>query len=749
VRRYPYAETVARLSDALQLDESSRIELRAAARRVGVVASTGRRGELPDLGPPNQQFAKVEPPSAQLQDQELNLRKSVAAVGLSDLPLEPTSIFGRDEDVQLVKGLIRRSEVRILTLTGAGGVGKTRLAVHVAEALHNERAGRVIYVPLATLGDPSHVVPAIGRALGLDENNAQMSIEGLKYRLAGEEFLLVLDNFEHLQAARTAVIELVRACPQLSVLITSRSSLRIAGEHEISVLPLATPESADSLDIPALAGVPSVRLFCDRARYSDISFALGAANAAAVSEICRRLDGLPLALELAAARLKLFTPDTLFGRLEHRLPLLVEGPRDRPAHQRTLRGTIEWSHKLLETDEQLLFRKLAVLVSGWDVVAAEAIASSRDLPQSDIVSALAGLVDHSLIIRRTGPDGEVRFGMLETIREFAFEQLQMNAELAATQRLHAEYFANVAEDLETRSVGIEREKQLMRFRAEHDNFQAALRWCFETNELNFASRIVGALWNSWACGYVSEGRGWAETLLAQQATAVSSHCYAKVLTTAGIMAILQADAPAASVYLGDAVSIFRTMPNQRFGLALALTHLGQCLASTRADDARFLVDEALAIFEQLGNNHWRSMALRHRGMIAEAVGDPAVSAYYAQSLDLARATGDPRGLGQSLCYVGRLALREGDKHSAYAALSESLALFVRVGDRRYMAVALESLARLAQFDRRDHQARGLFAEALDLFREAGDQPGIAACQIGLGHIHMAVGDAEEPPGAGL
>jgi predicted ATPase len=565
--------------------------------------------------------------------------------------------------------------------------------------------------------------------MGVDDDDCRYA---LKYRLSTEPPLLVLDNFEHLLAAKSEVLNLLRASPQLKVLITSRSALRVAGEHEFSVSPLATPDDIDGLEPDVLASVPSVGLLCDRGRHSGIDFQLTSENAVAVAEICRRLDGLPLALELAAARLKLFTPETLLSRLERRLPLLVAGPQDRPPHQQTVHDTIDWSYKLLTAAEQRLFGHLAVLASGWDVAAAEAIDMATAARKPDTLVSLTALLDHSLVIRRIGPDREVRFGMLQTIQEFALDQLQVEGQVTQVQRAHALHFASVAEDMEVRSVGTGRQLQLARFRADHANFQAALRWCLDAGELTIASRIVGSLWNSWACGYVAEGRRWADLLLASQDAAEPTRARAKVLTTAGIMAILQDDGQGARMYLCEAIPIWRALPDQHFELALALTHLGRSLAGEDVEHAEELADEALAIFESLGNSHWRSMALRHRGMIAEAAGNTAaVQSLYSQSLAVARESGDPRGLAQILCHVGRLALREGDGHSARLALEESLDLLRRIGDRRYTAVVLESLARLARLDHNSGQARRLFAEALDLFRETGDKPGIAACLVGL------------------
>jgi tetratricopeptide (TPR) repeat protein len=480
--------------------------------------------------------------------------------------------------------------------------------------------------------------------------------------------------------------------------------------------------------------IPSVQLLCDRASGICSEFELTLDNAAAVAEICRRLDGLPLAIELAAARLKLFVPESLLARLDQRLPILTAGWRDVPAHQQTMRGTIAWSYGLLSPEQQALFRHVAVLAPGWDVAAAEAVGTPLQLTNPGVVDGLGVLVDHSLIWQRFGEDDTLRFGMLQTIREFGWDELCAEGELETAQRLHAQHFLAVAEELETRFAGAGREPYIKRFRADHDNLQAALGWSVENGEAEIGLRLVGALWSCWPWGYIAEGRHWAEAVLRLPGAEAWTPARARALTTAGIMAILRNDPTGAQPFLEESVSVWQGhAAHDRFGLALALSHLGISLQHGRAKEAYRYIEQARAIFSELGNQYWAGTSLRHLGMVAEGAGDlQAARAWYAQSLAQARAVGDPRGLGMVLSCIGRLSLSEGDASAAGPALEESLSLFRRIGDRRNTAVVLESLGRLAaRSDRNTERARRLFAESLVLHRESDDAPGIAACLDGL------------------
>ena len=708
VKQTPRRQTMELLADALRLSPGRRDALRAAAH-------PGRSpAAVPELS--------------------------------NGLPMPLTSLVGRDRETASAQTLLRQAEVRLLTLTGPGGVGKTRLGLDVADNVQDEFADGVLFVPLAALDDPALLVPTVARLLGVADSGSRSPAERLRDHLRTRHVLLILDNLEHLLGAVAAVADLLTACPRLKVLATSRAPLRVRGEREFPVPPLSLPDRVNLPALAELAQVSSIRLFCERACDVQPYFELTSSNAAVVAEICHRLDGLPLGLELAAALLKLFTPQALLARLERRFAVLTAGPRDVPAHQQTLRSTIAWSYGLLAPADQSLFRSLAVLARGFDLAAAEAVGSAPYRPQLEIVEGVGALVDQSLVAPELGSDGETRFGMLETIREFGWEQLDASGELAGAQRRHAGHFAEVAEALETGFASVGRDPHVRRFRADHDNLRVALDWSVRTGEAEIGLRLVGALWSCWAWGHISEGRHWAEAILFLPGAGQPTRARARALTTAGIMAVLRNDPGAACQLLEESVAIWRTLDanGRDFGLALALTHLGISLQGPNAIAADCLVEEALALFREVDNRYWTSVALRHLGIVAEGAGDLARARMrYSESLALARKLADPRGLGQALSNLGRLALREDDLASASAALEESLTLFRQIGDGRNTAVVLESLGRLVvQREPGKEQASTLFAESLVLFRQSDDLSGVAACLEGLAALAAVCGQLE-------
>src|SRR5215207_1559152 len=451
----------------------------------------------------------------------------------NNLPIQPTPLVGREKEVADVCERLARPGVRLLTLTGTGGTGKTRLGLQVAAELTDEFEDGVFFVSLAAISDPEFVVPAVAGTLGVKEAGGQPLLESLEDYLREKRILLVLDNFEQVLEAAPMVSELLSAAPYLKVLATSRIPLRLYGEHEYSVPPLALPDPERPPSVERLTQYEAVRLFVERAQAAKVDFSVTNDNAPAVAEICHRLDGLPLAIELAAARIKLLTAQAMLARLGNRLKLLTGGARDLPERQRTLRSTIEWSYGLLEEDEKTLFARLSVFAGGRTLEAIEAICDAEgDLPV-DVLDGVESLVDESLLRQEEGPGGEPRFVMLETIHQYAKEKLQESGESENLRKLHARYFLALAEEAEPRLRGPEDVEWLERLEAEHDNLRAALSWALERGEAELALRLAGALWRFWeARGLYSEGHRWLEEALAK-ANGASAAARAKALEGEG------------------------------------------------------------------------------------------------------------------------------------------------------------------------------------------------------------------------
>src|SRR5438876_1211928 len=520
------------------------------------------------------------------------------------LPVQLTPLIGREHEVTAVVRLLRREKVRLVTFTGPGGTGKTRLALQVASELADVFVGGVFFVSLASLNDPMLVIPTIARALGIRDGVGQPALARLVEVLQQKQVLLLLDNFEQVVEAAPQVMELLTSCPQLKLLVTSREVLHVRSEREFAVPPLALPDPTNLPKLAALARTPSVALFLQRAQAARPEFKLTSTNARAVAEICVRLDGLPLAIELAAARMKLLSPQALLTRLDRPLNMLTGGARDVPARQQTLRNTIEWSYQLLNAREQRLFRWLSVCVSGCTLQAAEAICTGPDDEAGPILDGVASLVDKSLLqrVEQTEEGSEdQRLLMLETIREYGLEVLTASEEGNAARQAHAGYFLQLAEEAEPELKGPLLVSWLDRLEREHGNLRAALQWALEKERGEIALRFGIALERFWVVrGLRNEGRAFLERALAGSA-GVAVDIRAKALLTAARLAFNQSNYEQGEVLAQEGLALFRGLGDRR-GIALSLNRLG--VAAWRRGDfrsARILLDEDLILFRGMGD----------------------------------------------------------------------------------------------------------------------------------------------------
>jgi predicted ATPase/DNA-binding CsgD family transcriptional regulator len=665
-----------------------------------------------------------------------------------NLPAPLTPLVGREREVAAVCALLWRPEVRLVTLTGTGGVGKTRLGLQVAADLSDRFTHGVVFVNLAPLTDPELVVSTIAQALAVREQGGQPLLDSLKDHLRGRQLLLLLDNFEQLVSAAPVVAELLAAAPRLHVLVTSRTSLHLSGEHEFVVPPLSLPDLRDLPPLDRLTEYGAVRLFIERAQAVQADFAMTEGNGAAVAAICHQLDGLPLAIELAAGRSKLFSPQALLPRLKSRLKLLVGGAQDRPVHQQTLRGTIAWSYDLLEEDEKRLFRRLAVFVGGCTLEAAEAVCNAnRDL-EEDVLDAVARLVDKSLLRQEAEIDGEPRLLMLETIREYGLERLEVSGEAEAMRRQHATFFLQLAEESFPKMNSAEQSIWFKRLEADHDNLRAVLRWMLERKEAQMGLQLAGALFSFWrSCDHDSEGRRWLEQVLAQPGAQVRTIARAKALRGLGLLAFSQGDFPEARRLLEESVVVGREMGAAgKLDLAGALTTLAQvALLQGNLGDTRELAGESLRLFQEIEVAWGAALALHHLGKATEELGDPgAARSLLQESAKLFRVAGDRQLLALPIDALGLVALRQGDYAGARTYFEEALALSVapETGSKQYIADALAHLGTVALRMGEYHESLSFYQQSLALNREQGYKEGIAEDLAGLAEVASLLGQPE-------
>ncbi|HZO91340.1 MAG TPA: tetratricopeptide repeat protein [Chthonomonadaceae bacterium] len=626
----------------------------------------------------------------------------------TNLPIQSTSFIGREREMAQLKELL--ASTRLLTLTGTGGCGKTRLALQVAAEVVEDYPDGVWLVELAALSDPSLVVQTVAAVLGLREEPGRSLTETLTDYLQSKSLLLLLDNCEHLVEACARLADtLLRSCPQLKILATSRETLNVASETTYRVPSLLQPDP-DALPLAekdmaaVLLDYDAVRLFVERARSHRSDFALTRQNGPAVAQVCHRLDGIPLALELAAARIRVLTAAQIASRLDDRFRLLIGGSRTALPRQQTLRATLDWSYDLLSEQERLLLGRLSVFAGGWTLEAAERVCAGEGIQEWEVLDLLTSLVDKSLAVFEEQEDqAEGRYRLLETIRQYGLKRLAEREEEAQLRVRHRDFFLALAEEAKEKLKGPEQAEWLERLEIEHDNLRAALDYCQEQEEGTEAGlSLAGALQRFWeARGYLSEGRERLVQALERAADSEPSKARAYALNGAGVLALRQ----------GDYVA------------------------------ARSFHEQSLALRRELGNKQGIAASLGNLGIVAHIQGDYiAARAFFEESLAIARELGNTQGIANSLIWLGNIAHQQGDYAVARTLYEESLAIARELGDKQSIAFSLVNLGIVARVQGNYTAARTLYEESLGIQRELGDKGGIATSLVNLGPLLCKQGD---------
>lgn len=670
-----------------------------------------------------------------------------------NLPVQSTPLIGREQIVKDVSQRLRGQAARLVTLTGPGGVGKTRVSIQVAAELLEQFPDGAFFVDLAPITNAALLLPAIAQVVGVKEHAGQPLSVSLKSFLRSKHMLLVLDNFEQLVDSAALLSDLLEAAASLKLIVTSREILHLRGEHEFVVPPLSLPDRTQLPAFEQLSQYEAVRLFIERAQAARANLAITNETVPAVAEICVRLDGLPLAIELAAARSRMFEPSILLAQLD--LSFLTGGYRDLPARQQTLRQTIDWSYDLLDAKEQAWLGRLAVFVGGWMLDATQQVCNPHgDIPLTG-AEALSSLIDKSLVQQEEQSGGALRFRMLETVREYAQERLQASGLAEEVQDQHVAYFVHLAEQAQEAFRGTQQRAWLHRLELEHNNFRAALQRAFDQQDVETLLRLSGALWRFWTLrGHLREGQHWLETALklSEHATqtiegsATLAAAHAKVLHGAGRLADDQGDHGLALARCQQSLAIWRSLGDAQ-GLAGILDTLGW-VVNNLGDlaQAHTYWAEGLDLWRTIDDKRGMAVALDNLGYVAQSRGDYAAARLRREeSLKLRRELGHTLGVAWALSALGDVARWQGDNASATSFYQESIVLFLEVGDAHGQAWSLQHLGEVTEAQNDDRQALDYYHQSLTLFRKLGDKKGITWA---LHHVGVLVHRNGDPQRAG-